>query len=374
MASEMLYRKLQRHLDRMPVPFPPTESGVELRILERLFTPEEAEIALELSAIPEPAAVIHKRLKSKMDLNRLTEALGQMVDKGTVLSFEREGVTQYAKLMFAIGMYERQVNRLTPEFERDSLQYLEGEFGKAAFRQGKTGQMRVVPVNRSIEVERNVAQYEDIRAWVKSCDGPFAKGNCICRQGKDLLGHPCKQTDVRANCLTIGMAAQWMIEHCGSHLISREEMLAMLDNADRQGLVLQTENTQRPLFVCCCCHCCCGVLNTVKQFPRPADYFTSNFYATVDADTCQSCGTCEARCQMDAIHIDGKTEVDLARCIGCGLCVTTCPSEAMRLEPKPEPKAPPDQTIALYMKMLRERYGPLGMLTLAAKRAMGLKI
>jgi len=39
-ASESLYRRLQQHLDRMPVGFPATRSGVEIRILERLFTPE----------------------------------------------------------------------------------------------------------------------------------------------------------------------------------------------------------------------------------------------------------------------------------------------------------------------------------------------
>jgi hypothetical protein len=64
-TSESLYRRLQQHLDRMPVGFPATESGVEIRILQRLFTPEEAEIALELSAIPETAAIIYKRLKSR---------------------------------------------------------------------------------------------------------------------------------------------------------------------------------------------------------------------------------------------------------------------------------------------------------------------
>jgi len=41
----------------------------------RLFTPEEAEIALELSLIPEPAGTIHKRLKSKMGLAELSQAL-----------------------------------------------------------------------------------------------------------------------------------------------------------------------------------------------------------------------------------------------------------------------------------------------------------
>jgi hypothetical protein len=50
MADEAdVYRRLQRHLDELPVGYPATASGVELRILERLFTPEEAEVALALS-------------------------------------------------------------------------------------------------------------------------------------------------------------------------------------------------------------------------------------------------------------------------------------------------------------------------------------
>jgi len=46
MEPDALYRQLQRHLDRMPVGFPATESGVEIRILRQIFTPEEAELAL----------------------------------------------------------------------------------------------------------------------------------------------------------------------------------------------------------------------------------------------------------------------------------------------------------------------------------------
>ena len=41
MSSEA-YRKLQEHLDRLPMGFPRTESGVEFEILQQLFAPEEA--------------------------------------------------------------------------------------------------------------------------------------------------------------------------------------------------------------------------------------------------------------------------------------------------------------------------------------------
>lgn len=44
-----IYKKLATHLDNLPAGFPPTESGVEFRILKRLFTEEEAEIATGLT-------------------------------------------------------------------------------------------------------------------------------------------------------------------------------------------------------------------------------------------------------------------------------------------------------------------------------------
>jgi len=51
-VSADIYRRLASHLDNLPGGFPSTESGVELRILERLFTPEEAELALHLQLVP----------------------------------------------------------------------------------------------------------------------------------------------------------------------------------------------------------------------------------------------------------------------------------------------------------------------------------
>lgn len=358
----------------MPVGFPATDSGVEIRILQQLFTPQEAEIALELSAIPEPIGVIHKRLRSRLALDELRQALERMDSKGLILRIPARPEPRYSKLIFAIGFYERQVKRLTPQLERDALQYMQEAFGEA-FHSRKTTQLRIVPVGRNIPAERSVATYDDLRSHVKSSTGPFAKMTCICRHGKDLLGEPCQQTALRENCLTLGVAARWAADSGIGQSISREEMLELLDEADSEGLVLEPENTRNPLFVCCCCHCCCGVLAMAKRFPRPAEYFSSNFYAAVDADACQSCGACETRCQMDAIRAgDGHAEVDLARCIGCAICVTTCPSDALRLEAKAATRVPPDGTQALFMKILQERYGPVGMLKLAAKKALGMKI
>ena len=375
LESEILYRRLQQHLDRMPVGFPASESGVELEILRQLFTPEEATVALELSAFPEPAATIQKRVEPRTSLAGLIGLLDQMAEKGLILRLPAKEGYRYSKLIYAIGMYERQVDRLSPKLERDSRQYMEEAF-RYAFHSKKTTQMRVAPVNKTIPAVRHVATYEDIRAYVQASGGPFAKMTCICRHGKDLLGEKCKQTTLRENCLTMSYAATWMVEYGVARFISREEMLTLLEQADQEGLVLQPENTKQPLFLCCCCGCCCGVLTSAKRFPSPADYFSSNYCARVDPDACASCGTCEVRCQMDAIHTgpEGKSEVDRSRCIGCGLCVTTCPSDALHLEEKDAARVPPDDTRALYIRLLQERYGPLGTALMVARNLLGRKI
>jgi len=369
-----LYRKLQRHLDRMPVGFPATESGVEIRILKHLFTPEQAEIALELSAIPEPLATVHRRFGSRMAIEDLRGALDRMADGGLIERIPVREEMRYGKSIFVVGMYERQLARLTPEFERDSRQYFEEAFGRA-FNTEKTTQLRTVPVNTTIIPDYNVATYDDIREFVRTSDGPFGTMSCICRHGKELMGGSCRQTKLLENCLTFGVAAEAMVDSGAARYITRQEMLSLLDAADAEGLVLEPQNTKDPLFVCCCCGCCCGVLSMAKQFPRPVEYFTTNYYAVVNPDSCELCGQCEARCQMDAVDLGGEAaEVRRSHCIGCGLCVTTCPSDAISLRKTETEKTVPDSTPALYAKMFRERYGPWGTAKAMGRKLLGLKI
>ena len=60
-----IYRKLQTYLDSLPVDYPQTESGVEIRILKQLFSPQEAEIALNLKFIPQEAKALYRPFKKK---------------------------------------------------------------------------------------------------------------------------------------------------------------------------------------------------------------------------------------------------------------------------------------------------------------------
>jgi len=56
-----IYEKLADYLDQLPAGFPRTKGGAEMRILRKLFSPEDASLAMHLSLIAEEPRVIAYR-------------------------------------------------------------------------------------------------------------------------------------------------------------------------------------------------------------------------------------------------------------------------------------------------------------------------
>ena len=353
-----VYRDLQKHLDSLPIGYPATESGVEIRILKRLFTPEEARMATKLSIIAEPLSEIYQRVKNtRVSIEKLEQVLDRMVHKGTIMVNTRDGEKYYRNAMLAVGMFELQVNRLTKGFVEDLLQYLDEAFAEELYRT-KIPQLRTIPVEKSIPYERHVSTYDDVRQIVESLDGPIVVANCVCRQAKDVIGESCTCTNLRETCLVFRGAAKHHLDLGLARPITKKEAFDILDKAEEAGLVLQPENTQRPSFICCCCGDCCAVLTTVKKFPRPADLYATNYYAQVDPESCMRCGTCVDRCQLEAVaQVNGVSIVTRDRCIGCGICVANCPPNAIQLKKKGEESLPPENTKALYMNIMLRKAG-----------------
>jgi len=346
-----VYERLATHLDNLPASYPATDSGVELRILKRLFTPEEAEAALALTMFPESADAIAKRLgKDETDIEKLYYSMSK---KGLI---NRSGKEQYKYMAahFIVGIWEYHVNTLDEELIQDFNEYLPQIWEKRWIKQ-KTQNLRVIPVSKSITVEMNVMPYEEAESIIKK-QSKIVVAPCICRKEQNMAGHGCDRP--LETCLTLGAGALFYEQNGIGRSISQEEALSILNEGIEAGLVLQPSNSQNPFVICMCCGCCCLVLKNLNRLPEPARVANTNYYVTVSENDCTGCGNCEDICQMGAIIVKSESAVvNLARCIGCGLCVARCEFNATTLVKKEESEiyAIPANTVEQYMNMARER-------------------
>ncbi|RJP42010.1 MAG: 4Fe-4S ferredoxin [Desulfobacteraceae bacterium] len=356
LSEKDLYKRLRKHLDTMPVGFPATRSGVELRILKHLFTPDEARVAMGMTHVFDAAETICKRaMKNGVPQAQCEKRLQEMVKKGSILCRASDGASGYALVPFVVGMYEFQIQRMTPELYEDAACYFRKAFG-LTYLSTALPQMRVIPIQQSITEDHRIATYDEIRRIIAAAEGKIGVADCICRKGRDLIGKPCKKTDRRGLCFGFRDYFDTYQREGWIRELSEQEALDILDQSEKEGLVLQSTNEQAPQAVCACCGCCCGVLGTLKAIPNPAEFVAANFYARVDADLCVGCGLCGDRCHMDAIEVmDKKARVDLLKCIGCGVCVPACKPGALRLEQKARICVPPETTEKLYEAILAKK-------------------
>jgi Pyruvate/2-oxoacid:ferredoxin oxidoreductase delta subunit len=348
-----VYQRLAKKLDELPNGFPATESGVELKILRKIFTPEEAEMTLKMRPIPETAEAIAERLGKPV--NEMEAILDNMVKKGQIGSASIKGQQVYILFPFIFGIFEFQLKRVDREFAELMKEYgptIMGTVGGYA-----PAVMRIVPINLEVQARHQVQPYEDLRQMFEKAKS-FQVMECICKKEQALLGKPCTYpTEV---CLAFANNEGAFERYPSGRIISRDEALHIIKTADDVGLVHATFNAKsNQMFVCNCCSCCCGMLVGVKRFNVPYLMAKSNFVSIIDQETCAACGVCtDERCPMEAItQQEDQYVVQPDRCIGCGVCVPTCPTESISLIRKPESLQvePPQHLMDWYFKRAENR-------------------
>jgi electron transport complex protein RnfB len=367
--KEDVYKRLQKHLDSQPVGYPVTKSGVEIRLLKRFFKPDEAELATRLSYKPRTIKKIYEDSKDLgMSEGSMERKLDCMMKNGVIGHMEREGRRYFFNVPLVVGMYEGQLYKLSKEFLSEFNEYVSSRAFGLEFLSTELPQMRTIPVEKSIQPQHKVATYDHLTDIISNTNGPFVINECICRKSAVMKGDPCKQTNRLETCLALGYMAENCIRAGWGREISRDEALEITMQNQADSLVLQPNNAQEIEFICACCGCCCGMLRVHKMLPRPVDFWSTNYYASVDRESCTGCGVCVERCQVKAVKMDEEacvSSVDLNRCIGCGNCVASCVQGAMSLVRKGEDSVPPKTTEELYDIIMANKKGTIGKIKLA---------
>ncbi len=328
-----VYKQLAERLDQLPHGYPATDSGVELKILQKIFSLEDAALALKLKYFPETAETIADRLGEPVE--DVCATLDEMANKGQIGSSTSKGKQKYSLAPFVVGIYEYQLDRL----DKELVDLFEEYFPVLSKSLGgyKPAIARTIPINTNLKQDYKIQPYENLPRMLERANS-FRVMDCICRKERKIAGHHCDHS--LEVCLGFsGEEGAYDYFSRSGRIISKEEAFKVIAQAEEEGLIHNVfYNTQEGHgAVCNCCSCCCGVIRAAKEYGAAHTLAKSNYLALIDSDDCIACGDCaDERCQMEAISVNDDVYMvinDL--CIGCGVCTIVCPTNAISLVERP---------------------------------------
>ena len=96
------YEQLAQTLYELPHGFELLEDGTHIRVLQWIFTPEEAELASKICLEGETAEELAERTNKKV--NEITAFLNKMISKGQIVSWMKGEERTYALVPFFGGI------------------------------------------------------------------------------------------------------------------------------------------------------------------------------------------------------------------------------------------------------------------------------
>lgn len=312
-----------------------------VKILEAMFTPEEAVVCRELFS-PATCPEVAKRLN--MDENKVQQILDRLVDKGALT----RGKTQYAFHNSLLAFHHDAVADTAPHTGPNAISKHVKELWSDFFRKEwsymfleHTAQMvkttgrnlPIWPAIGALERSPNIRP-EDIMPeenWKLRIEN--AKKRIIAPCGCRVVWGICNYPLMTCFACFDRPRGEYYLNKPGRLLkeITLAETLDIVHEAEEAGLVHWGD--------CYCCECCCENLFPVTRDKR-FDLMTPNRYlAVVDEDKCKGCEICVKRCKFEAIEMKPithskkhKAYIDPEKCKGCGLCIITCKQNAIRYE------------------------------------------
>lgn len=325
------YKQLAERLNALPNGFPPTDDGKELRLLAKLYTPEEAELVAQLRPSLETVEEIAER--TGRETGELRNQLKGMSRRGLIEAGRRDGALGFKLIPFVVGIYEMQVSTMDSE-----LAQLFEDYFQSAFREVLTVKPqfhRVIPVYETVRNSMEVRPFESALEIINTMQS-WGVGECICRKQKALIGQACEHPiDV---CMILDPRPNAFENSTIFRALSRDEAMGTLRRAAEAGLVHSVSNSAEGVYyICNCCTCSCGILRGMAELGIANVVARSAFVNQVDEVLCNGCEDCIKSCQFNALSVDDLlAKVDGVRCVGCGVCVMSCSTGALGLVRRPE--------------------------------------
>jgi len=307
------------------------------RILQKLVTPEEGKLLLQLPAQPAELAQ-----KSGMDEEAAQRKLQEFMERGLVIRTSNgifcfaHDMTQLhdANLSSADKWIDTELLDLWRDFrDNEWAQTMAGGLGDSYVQF-----IKVLPAWKAMERSPDLGELlpeEDIRKLIRGADA-VAVVPCTCRRS-------IRGCDLPVNvCLQFNRGAEYAISRGASRRISAEEAIAIAGEAEEAGLIhTWASGIQRRLTaICNCCRECCDIfaigikVGNVEQVLKK-----SRFRVEVDQELCSGCQDCVERCFFKAIEMEKtpqskilKATIDKEKCFGCGLCAIVCEPEALTMK------------------------------------------
>ena len=365
-SPEREYRLLQQRLDRNIAGAP--DSPAFLRILELLFTPEEAVLAQRVPTRPVSLEELARRLaKPAQELDR---QLTQMAAKGLVFDLEYQGQRYFSLAPVVIGFFEFTFMRTDgalplTELARLFEEYMHGDdrFGRAVFS-GKTQLARALVQEEALPED----SYSEVLDWERAsriaADAKVAAlGLCACRHKARHLGKACGHE--LETCLSFGLGAEILIRQGFARPVTPQEALKVLEASKRAGLAQIGDNVKKQVgYICNCCGCCCSMFSAMKRLHIQEAVVSSNWIVQVDKLKCNGCGLCGKACPLEAVSLEEERQGERLQkravcreelCLGCGVCQRVCRAGALRMVSRPQRVFTPEHTLERVLLMAIER-------------------
>jgi ferredoxin len=317
-----IYDDLKDYYISLRQPVPNFKQVREL--LETIFSPEEAQLALLLPHLSQGGLTLAQAAeKAGKGQEEIGKRLEDMAHKGVVFV---TGCAPGKEKQYSLWDFGRIPMLYDPNRKDPATQKIK-ELREKMWTSGwslMTLPGSSYPLPKIIPYEQGMTDSSDMHPSEKVSQivqkpWKLATANCPCRVTFEKCDKPI------FNCIQFNDMAEYFIHYHGGKEITPEECQQIVEDSVKEGLVTTLLNHQELTYGFCLCDpCCCVILRPYIEDHNIHCLAKSNYRPQFDEEKCTRCQQCKKICPLEAIRY-------FPGCIGCGVCTSACKFEALTL-------------------------------------------